>query len=622
MALVTLDRVRRSFGALKVLDEVTFTIGATEKIALVGPNGSGKTTILRIVAGLDEADQGSAQVLPGTTISFMPQDSELVGDRTLVEEVSNASEDVLRLEHELRRLESAMSAAEGDDLHALLAEYGEAQHEFERLGGYAFEAEVKSTLSGLDLGPEHWEKPVNILSGGQKTRAALAKLLLQKPDLLLLDEPTNHLDIEAIEWLEEFLRGFPGAVLIVSHDRYFLDRVITKIVDLHAGFTRQYPGNYTAYAKQKRELLRKQLEDFERQQEEIAKMQDFIVRYRAGQRHQEAKSRQKKLAKMVRLKKPQMETAKMHLKINPAMSSGHVVMDIRGVGKSFGGNALFSGLDLLVEKGDRIGLVGPNGSGKTTLLRIILGDETPSAGTVSLGYAVEIGYFGQELSDLDPSNSVLEEVLEAHDLTLGDARNVLARFLFTGDDVFKSVSKLSGGERNRLIMAKLMLSRPNVLILDEPTNHLDIDSREALDEALRSFDGTIILTTHDRYLLNSVANKIVELCDGSARVFEGDYDFFARRARRGGQPVKKKPKPPAKTGRTDRTDQTDRTHPTPADYEREIESAEARLAELTELLGKPETYADGDRSAATQAEYHEVAERVQELYRAWEQASE
>ena len=616
MALITLNSARKSFGAFQVLDEITFTVGAGEKVALVGPNGSGKTTILRLIAGLDEPDQGSAVVLPGTSIGFMPQDSELVGDRTLVEEVSNASVEVQRLERELRRLEAAMSAAEGDDLEALLAEYGEAQHEFERLGGYAFEAEVKSTLSGLGLGPEHWEKQVSILSGGQKTRAALAKLLLQQPDVLLLDEPTNHLDIEACEWLEEFLQDFHGAVLVVSHDRYFLDRVVTKIVDLHEGFTRQYPGNYTAYAKQKSELLRQQLENYERQQQEIAKLEDFISRYHAGQRHQEAKSRQKQLGKMARLKKPHMETTKMRLKLDPAVSSGHIVMDIRGLAKSFGEKPLFASVDLLVEKGDRVGLVGPNGSGKTTLLRMIIGDEEPSAGTLSLGYAVEMGYFSQDLSDLDPSNSVLEELLEAADLTPGEARNILARFLFTGDDVYKSVSKLSGGERNRLILAKLMLRRPNVLILDEPTNHLDIDARQALDEALKSFDGTIILTTHDRYLLNSVANKILEISDGSARVFDGNYDFFAQRARRlKPRPVKKKPKPSAKTAPIG---QTRPTGPTPAQIEAEIEAAEARLAELTELLGKPETYADGATASATQAEYHEVSARMEELYAAWE----
>lgn len=613
MAIITLDRVRKSFGGFDVLDEVSFTIGNNEKVALVGPNGCGKTTILRLICGLEEPDSGSVTILPGTTIGFMPQDSELAGDNTLVDEVSNASTEIKELEKELRRLETAMSYG-GDDVACLLEEYGEVQHEFERLGGYAFEAEVKSTLGGLGLGPEHWDKPVSILSGGQKTRAALAKLLLQKPDVLLLDEPTNHLDIEATEWLEEFLQDFPGAVLVVSHDRYFLDRVVTKVIDLHEGFTRSYPGNYTAYARQKQEFLRQQMENFERQQEEIRKLEDFIARYHAGQRHREAKSRQKRLDKMVRIRKPKLETDRVKLRFDAASSSGHIVMDLRDVSKSWGDKPLFSGLNLLVENGDRVGLVGPNGAGKTTLLRMILGDEEVTSGTISLGYNVEIGYFAQDLTELDPENTVLEELLETQDLIPGEARSLLAKFLFRGDDVFKLVSTLSGGERNRLNLAKLMLKRPNVLILDEPTNHLDIDSRQALDQALKEFEGTIILTSHDRYLLNSIATKIVGIQNGSARVFEGNYDYYAERMRKlRPRPPKRKPRQPVR--------QTTSSQPArrkPADLEREIEEAEARLAELTELLGRAETYTDGERAASTQAEYHALSETIERLYAEWE----
>ncbi len=614
MALISLNSVRKSFGGFDVLDEVTFTIGASEKVALVGPNGSGKTTILRMIVGQEEPDSGSVQVLPGTSIGFMPQDSELTGSGNLVDEVSNATTEIKHLERELRRLEAAMGAAGDDEMEALLAEYGEVQHEFDRLGGYAFEAEVKSTLSGLGLGPEHWEKPVSVLSGGQKTRAALSKLLLQKPDVLLLDEPTNHLDIEACEWLEEFLQGFSGAVLVVSHDRYFLDRVVSKVVDLHEGFTRSYAGNYTAYARQKEELLRQQAENYERQQAEIARLEDFIARYHAGQRHREAKSREKRLEKMTRIRKPKLESDKIRVKLDAGSTSGHIVLDLQEVGKGFDGKPLFTGLNLLVENGDRIGLVGPNGAGKTTLLRMIVGDEEPSVGTMSIGYGVEIGYFAQDLAGLDPENTVLEELLESADMTPGEARNLLARFLFKGDDVFKSVSKLSGGERNRLVLAKLMLQKPNLLLLDEPTNHLDIDSRQALDQALKDFNGTVILTSHDRYLLNSVATRIVEIANGSSKVFEGNYDFFVERARSQRariRPVKRKPKPKAVAPSGPKG-------PTAADYEREIEAAEARLAELTDLLGRQETYIDGAVAAATQAEYREVASRIEELYALWE----
>jgi len=616
MALISLSCVRKSFGGFDVLDEVTFTIGASEKVALVGPNGSGKTTILRMIVGQEDPDGGSADLLPGTTIGFMPQDTELSGGGNLVDEVSNATTEIKHLERELRRLESAMSAHL--EIESLLAEYGEVQHEFERLGGYAFDAEVKSTLSGLGLGPAHWDKPVGVLSGGQKTRAALAKLLLQKPDVLLLDEPTNHLDIEACEWLEEFLQGFPGAVLVVSHDRYFLDRVVTKVVDLHEGLTRSYHGNYTAYARQKEELLRQQVESYERQQAEIARLEDFIARYHAGQRHREAKSRGKRLDKMERIRKPRTEASSIHVRLETGSSSGHIVLDLREVGKSFDEKPLFSGLNLLVESGDRIGLVGPNGAGKTTLLRMIMGEEAPSMGTLSVGYGVEAGYFAQDLAGLDPENTVIEELLESADLTPGEARNILARFMFKGDDVFKPVSKLSGGERNRLVLAKLMLSKPNLLLLDEPTNHLDIDSRQALDRALEEFGGTIVLTSHDRYLLNSVATRIVEIADGTARVFDGNYDFFVERARSQRariRPARRKPKPKPEAPAGPKG-------PTAADYEREIEAAEARLAELTHLLGRPETYADGSVAAATQAEYREEAATIERLYAEWEAALE
>ena len=614
MALISLNSVRKSFGGFEVLDEVTFTIGSSEKVALVGPNGSGKTTILRMITGQEDPDSGSVQVLPGTSIGVMTQDSELTGGGNLVDEVSNATTEIKHLERELRRLETAMSAADADETESLIAEYGEVQHEFERLGGYAFESEVKSTLSGLGLGPEHWEKPVSVLSGGQKTRAALAKLLLQKPDVLLLDEPTNHLDIEACEWLEEFLQDFSGAVLVVSHDRYFLDRVVSKVIDLHEGFTRSYPGNYTSYARQKEELLRQQAESYERQQQEIAKLEDFIARYHAGQRHKEAKSREKRLDKMARVRRPKSQSDKIHMRLEAGSASGHIVLDLQDLAKGFDGKPLFTGMNLLVENGDRVGLVGPNGAGKTTLLRMIVGDEEASTGTLSIGYGVEMGYFAQDLAGLDAENTVLEELLDSADMTPGEARSLLARFLFKGDDVFKSVSKLSGGERNRLVLAKLMLQKPNLLLLDEPTNHLDIDSRQALDAALKEFAGTIILTSHDRYLLNSVATRIVEIANGGSKTFEGNYDFFVERARSQRariRPVKKKPKPKpvVKTGPKG---------PTSADYEREIEAAETRLAELTDLLGRPETYADGAVAAATQAEYHEVAARVQELYAEWE----
>lgn len=616
MAVITFNNVSKSFGAAQILDEASFAIGSGEKIALVGPNGSGKTTILKLIAGQDVPDGGSITILPGVTIGFMTQDSELDGNGILIDEVSNASAQVKSLEREMRRLEAIMSSTDDDFLNDLLTKYGEIQAEFDRLGGYTFESDVKTALSGLGLGPEHWEKPINVLSGGQKTRAALAKLLIQKPDVLLLDEPTNHLDIEACEWLEEFLLDFPGAALIVSHDRYFLDKVVTKVIDLYDHSTTTYSGNYTSFAKQKQEFLIRQLESYERQQQEIKKLEDFINRYRVGQRHQEAKSRAKRLSKMVRIRKPRLENEKIHLNIEKAQNSGNIVMDIQNVSKAYGSHQLFSGLNIIVESGDRVGIVGPNGAGKTTFLRMILGDEDPTSGAISLGYSVDIGYFAQDLGELDPSNNVLEELLEWEDLTIGEARSLLARFLFKGDDVFKPVSGLSGGERNRLILAKLMLTKPNVLVLDEPTNHLDIESREALDQALRDFDGTIILVSHDRYLLNSVSTRILEISEGKATVYNGNYDFFVDRAKtKRPKTVKKKAKPNVRKPIRN----MQQKGPKPEDIEHAIEEMEARSAELTEILGNPDIYADPGYSAAMIDEYQSIQKRIEELYEEWEE---
>ena len=623
MAIITLNSARKAFGAFQALDDVTFTIGAGEKLALVGPNGSGKTTILRLILGLEEPDSGVVEVLPGAVTGYMPQDSELTGDGLLLDEVSNASGEVRRLEGEIRSLEHAISAAspDEDDLDSLLERLGEAQMDYERLGGYSFDAEVKATLTGLGLGPEHWDTPVNRLSGGQKTRAALAKLLLQQPDVLLLDEPTNHLDLEACEWLEEFLQGFSGAVLVVSHDRYFLDQVVTKVVDLHGGCTRVYAGDFTAYAHQKAGYVRQQEEAYERQQEEIDKLQDFILRYKAGQRARQAHGREKMLARMERLQRPDSSPARMRLALKAGALSGQVVMVLDGVAKAFGGRELFRGLDLTISKGDRVGIVGPNGSGKTTLLRMMLGQESASAGIIELGHGVEVGYFAQDLGGLEDGNTVLDELLDCADLTAGEARSMLARFLFRGDDVFKQVGDLSGGERNRLVLAKLMVTRPNVLVLDEPTNHLDIDSREALGEALQTFDGTIILTSHDRYLLKGIANRIVEVANGRVKVFDGNYSLFAERARtQRVKPGRRKAKPKPDT-RTRPGQPKKRKGPPVAQLEKQIEEAEARSAELNELLTDPELYADHVRAAEVMEEHQAVTARIEALYSQWEEAS-
>ncbi|MEI6914003.1 MAG: ABC-F family ATP-binding cassette domain-containing protein [Armatimonadota bacterium] len=617
MALVSLSGVRKSFGAFQALDEVSFTVGNSEKVALVGPNGTGKTTILRLITRQDTADSGQVSILPDTTIGYVRQDSELEGVETLLDAVSNASGEIKRLEAEMHRVERALNAEGASDMDALVGEYGVLQHEFERLGGYSYDSEVKATLTGLGLGPEHWEKPVGVLSGGQKTRAGIAKLLLQKPSLLLLDEPTNHLDIDATEWLEDFLQGFPGAVLVVSHDRYFLDKVVTKVVDLHDRITRSYPGNYSSFMKQREEYLTQKQDAFERQQEEIQKLETFINRYRANQKSKQSRGRQKFLNRMERVDRVR-DDAKMGLKIDPLKHSSRDVITLERVGKSFGENSLFRDFSLMVEAHDRVGLVGPNGAGKTTLLKIILSEEPPTTGTVTLGYGVDVGYFAQDLATYTPENTVLDELLEAGDFLAAEARNILAQFLFKGDDVYKEMSALSGGERNRVALAKLMVARPNLLVLDEPTNHLDIDSRDALGVALSQYDGTIILTSHDRYLLNSLTTKTVEIANGQARLFDGNYDFFINRVRalkpKGPKKTKAKPTP-------QRSVSGKKRGPSPEKIEREIVVAEARLSEINELLSLPETYADHELSATHLSEHGQLESKLAELYQQWEEAA-
>lgn len=616
MAVISFQKVQKRYGADLVLDDISFALGAGDKAGLVGPNGSGKTTILRLIVGGETPDSGSINILPGIGIGFLQQDSELTGTGPLLEEVTAASGKVKDIEVELRRLEERIAQAP-EDLDALVERYGEAQLEYERLGGYSFEAEVKAALTGLGLGPEHWDKPVSVLSGGQKTRAALAKLLVQKPDVLLLDEPTNHLDIHACQWLEEYLASFHGSVLVVSHDRYFLDRVAGKIVDLHNGRTSMFHGNYSAYARQKKERLEEELIAYNRQLEQIEKMEEYIRRFRAGQRAAQAKGRKRHLDRMKRLERPNASSDTLSLALQERRASGKLVYRTDGLGKWYGEQKLFSGLDLILERGERVGLVGPNGSGKTTLMKIILGLEPPTRGIVEEGFAVEPAYFSQDMAELDPQNLVIEELMETADITVSEARDLLARFLFRGDDVFKPVQALSGGERNRLMLACLMVEKPNVLALDEPTNHLDIDSREALGEALKSYNGTILLTSHDRYLLASLVTRVVEISGGEARVFPGGYEEYLRQARPPASSQPKKKKAP-----TTRVRPNSKKGPKPEVFEARIQEAEGRLEEVNQTLSKPETYADHTLSAQLLEEHGTLERELKELYEQWEQALE
>ncbi|MBI3271704.1 MAG: ABC-F family ATP-binding cassette domain-containing protein [Planctomycetes bacterium] len=531
MPLVYLDRVTKAYLGNSVLEEVTLQVDAGHRIGIIGPNGAGKTTLFRIIAGEEEPDSGRVS-RAAVRIGFVRQQAGLDDAHTLLEAMMARFTNLLSL-HERMMRETERMHGEGPAVQKAIETYGRLQHEYEAQGGYTVESDVKKVLFGLGFDASDLDRPVSVLSGGQRNRASLARELLQDTNLLLLDEPTNHLDIQAIEWLEEYLRDFAGASLIVSHDRYFLDRVVTEIVELenHKGVF--YPGNYSYYAVEKEERRVLAEEAFKRQQKEIARTEDFIRRNLAGQKTNMAKSRRRALAKLDRVERPTGPGATVKLKFETDQASGRRVFAIEKAGKGFGDKALFRDVNFTLWKGDRVGIVGPNGCGKTTLLRVLLGGEPPDAGVLKPGHNVAFGYYDQLHAGLRRQVSVLEEIWKENpQRTSLEVRSYLARFLFRGDDVDRIIGTLSGGEQSRVVLAKLILGRSNCLVLDEPTNHLDIPSKEALEEALLDYDGTVLVVSHDRYFLDRVVTKILAF-EGTRLVeYQGAYSDYRDEVRR------------------------------------------------------------------------------------------
>ncbi|MGQ9814238.1 MAG: ABC-F family ATP-binding cassette domain-containing protein, partial [Candidatus Roseilinea sp.] len=541
MSIITGAGVGKSFGPFDVFTDFNFTIARGDKIALVGPNGSGKTTLLRIIAGLDEATTGSIYRARGVSVGYLAQTAEESSDRTLWQEMSTAFSAINAMAERMRQLEERIA---GGDTAALEA-YGRLQHDFELAGGYEVDARIWRVLSGLGFKPDDAQQPMSHLSGGQRVRAALARLLLLSPDVLLLDEPTNHLDAQGVEWLESYLQDWEGTLIVVSHDRYFLDEVSDYVWEMNVrrapdgslsvSRLERYRGGYTDYVAQRAERRERQLAEYEAQQRFIAKQTDYIRRNIAGQNVSQAKGRLKRLNRLERLEKP-LETRAMSIRLNSGPRSGNIVLQTHGLVVGYGdqatGRPLFRAPDLQLLRLERAALIGPNGAGKTTFLKTICGDLAPLAGAVQLGSNVRIGYFAQAHEGLDLNQTVLGELMRAReDLTVSQARGLLGRFLFSGDDAFKKVEMLSGGERGRVALAKLALQGANLLLLDEPTNHLDIPSQEILTEALDQFDGTLLLVSHDRYLVAALATQIWSLersDDGETRltVFKGTYDAW------------------------------------------------------------------------------------------------
>ncbi len=528
--ILSCQNISKSFGAEEVLDNVSFHIEEYEKAAIVGINGAGKSTLLKIMVHELSPDSGTVTIGKDKTIGYLAQNQEIDTDRTIYEEVLSAKQPVIDMEQEIIRMESGMESVPPQDLETYMDKYDRLVHQFELAEGYSYQSEVIGVLNGLGFAEAEFGKKQKELSGGQRTRVALGRLLAAKPDILLLDEPTNHLDIASIQWLENFLLNYKGAVLVVSHDRYFLDKIVTKVIEVSGHRADSYQGNYTAYAKKKAAVMEAKLKAYYNQQQEIRHQEAVITKLKSFNREKSikrAESREKMLAKIERLDRPVQENTDMHIALKPCITSGNDVLSVQGLSKSFGSLNLFSDACFDIHRGERVALIGNNGTGKTTILKIINDMLPADAGQIILGTNVHIGYYDQDHQVLHADKTLFEEISDDYpELTNTQIRNVLAAFLFTNDDVFKLIGDLSGGERGRVSLAKLMLSEANFLILDEPTNHLDMASKEILEHALVHYEGTVLFVSHDRYFINKTATRILDLHGKQLLNYLGNYDYY------------------------------------------------------------------------------------------------
>ena len=528
--ILSCNNISKSFGTDVIIKSCSFNIEDHEKAAIVGINGAGKSTLLKIITGIEPADTGLVTLAKDKTLGYLSQQQNLNSDNTIYDELLSVKQYILDMEAQLRSIENQMKSADDTALETLMKKYSDLNHEFELNNGYAYKSEITGVLKGLGFAEEDFTLNVNTLSGGQKTRVALGRLLLSKPDIILLDEPTNHLDMESISWLENYLLNYSGAVLIVAHDRYFLDKIVSKIIELDNGNATVFSGNYTDYASKKAILRNMQLKEYLNQQREIKHQEEVITKLKQFNREKSikrAESREKMLNKMEFVDKPEILNDKMDIKLEPNVISGNDVLTVDNLTKGFDGTVLFDNICFQIKRGERVALIGSNGTGKTTILKLINGIIPADSGSIYLGAKVNIGYYDQEHHVLDPDKTIFDEIRDAYpDLNNTQIRNTLAAFLFTNEDVFKYIKDLSGGERGRVSLAKLMLSNANFLILDEPTNHLDITSKEILENALNSYTGTVLFVSHDRYFINSTATRIIELANKTVVNYNGNYDYY------------------------------------------------------------------------------------------------
>ena len=528
--ILACSSICKAFGGDEILKNVSFHIEEHEKAAIVGINGAGKSTLLKIIVGELPADSGEVVISKGKTLGYLAQNQDLLSHRTIYDEMVEAKRPVIEMEQTLRQLEEDMKTASGEDLENKMASYSRLSHQFELINGYAWKSEIVGVLKGLGFSEDDFQKQISTLSGGQKTRVSLGKLLLLNPDIILLDEPTNHLDMSSIAWLETYLLNYKGSVIIVAHDRYFLDRIVSKVIELDGGKSTVYPGNYSSYSEKRAQMRAIQMKAYLNQQQEIRHQEEVIEKLRSFNREKSikrAESREKMLNKIEVLEKPREINDAMDIRLEPNVLSGNDVLTVHDLGKSFGPLHLFSHVDFEIKRGERVAIIGDNGTGKTTILKIINGLVEPDSDEIVLGSKVHIGYYDQDHQILHNEKTLFEEISDAYPgMTNTQIRNTLAAFLFTGDDAFKRIGDLSGGERGRVSLAKLMLSEANFLILDEPTNHLDITSKEILENALCSYTGTVLYVSHDRYFINKTATRILDLKNGKLINYIGNYDYY------------------------------------------------------------------------------------------------
>ena len=630
MIILSAQHIAKSFGVNAVLRDVSLTVQQGDRIGLVGVNGCGKSTLMRILAGLDAQDGGEISLVRGLRVGYLAQQNMVTSGETVWNELQKVYEQVFAMEKKLRELEDEMAHAHTDAQRfaQLSADYDRLTQRFEEADGYSWKSMVSGVLNGLGFKPAQYDQCVDSLSGGEQTRLCLARLLLQKPDLLLLDEPTNHLDMETLQWLENYLAAYKGSVLVISHDRYFLDHVCTGIVEILMGSSEQYNGNYTRYIAQRQERFESRMRAYEIQQKEIERQQAIIARYRMFNREKSiraAESREKALDRMEKLEKPVDERA-IRFSFEARRRTGEDVLQLTEISKSFGEKHLFHDLTLRVRAGDRVALIGPNGVGKSTLIKIIVGEEQPDTGFIRYGSNVDIGYYDQHQSTLHADKTALDEIWDRFpQMEQSNVRGALGMFLFTGDDVFKPIHTLSGGEKGRVALTALMLRKDNLLLLDEPTNHLDMDSREVLEDALTDFGGTIITVSHDRYFINRIANRIIEMQPDGVTEYIGNYDDYIERKNRPVAVEAEAGKTKTELEKEKRREKLSRQalrqlKNRAQEAEKAVGVKEAEIAELEAQMADPSLYSDAQKSADVQRAYQKAQQALQTLYEQWEAA--